>query len=409
VPADAGAWIPARLERLDELLRAHDYKGWDPFDLPNAPVFSVVPDGWWMPQLVLSKAGSRVAPDGLRRALRVPEIEDPKIYACSYFGYRHWDAPDSAAHAAEMIERLAGAATREPDGSAYWGYDYTWATRTGEVNPRGASTIVPGSFAVFALLDDLVATGDRRHQDLVASALDYYRTHHWRAAPDGDFIAYFKGASVNTHNANLLACAALTLGGRVLDREDWMADAARAAATSVRAVREDGHLPYADHVAGDWTDCFHHLYVIACASVVERLNPLAEREEFADAIERLRRYLRESFLRDDGLVDYYPGRLHPIDPHNYAAAALFALMFGDHTDLPAARAEPLLRSVDELMWDERRGRYRYRRHRRRTDSRLFVRWTQAWMFAALAFVHQDATRSRRMSESTRNFVAQFGN
>ena len=225
----------------------------------------------------------------------------------------------------------------------------------------------------------------------------------------GEFLGYFAGATVNTHNANLLGCAALTIGGRVLDREDWLADAARAAATSVRAVDATGYLAYADHPSGDWTDCFHHLYVIACVAVLERINPQVDRREFRDALARLRTFLRERFVREDGLVDYYPGDLYPIDPHNYAAAAIFAAIFGEQADLAPAAAEPLLRRMDELMWDPARGRYRYRRYRRRRDSRLFLRWTQAWMFAALSIVDHEVTRSRNSSESTRNFVAQLGN
>ena len=36
------------------------------------------------------------------------------------------------------------------------------------------------------------------------------------------------------------------------------------------------------------------------------------------------------------------------------------------------------------MWDPGRERYFFRRHPRRTDRRFFMRWTQAWMFAALS-------------------------
>ncbi len=404
--AEQGRWIPARLEQVDALLRRHDYRGWDPFDLPNAPIFRPIPDHWWTAQLILSKAGARVVPDRLRRMLRVPPIEDPKIYACAYFGYRY---SGDAAAAREMADRLAALATREPDGAAYWGYDYTWATRTGGVNPRGASTIVPGAFALFALLDDLATSGDEQHRDLIVAALDHYRTRHWSSGERGEFLGYFAGATVNTHNANLLGCAALTLGGRILGREDWLVDGAGAAATSVRAVDASGYLPYADHPSGNWTDCFHHLYAIACATVLEQMNPHVDRAEFRDAVARLRGYVREHFVRDDGLVNYYPGKLYPVDPHNYAAAAIFAVTFGERSDLSPTVAEPLLRRVDELMWDPSRERYRYRRYRRRRDSRLFLRWTQAWMFAALSIVDHELTRSRNTSESTRNFVAQFGN
>jgi hypothetical protein len=393
------------MEQLDALLRRYDYRGWDPFDLPNAPLFAAVRDHWWLPQLIISKAGSRLAGDRVRRTLRVPAIEDPKIYACAYFGYRQRDV----VRASDMIDRLARLARRDASDGAYWGYDYTWATRSGEVNPRGASTLVPGAFAVFALLDDLAASGRESHRELIAAALDYYRTRHRGTGPAGEYLGYFAGSPVNTHNANLLGCAALTLGARTLRRDEWLADAARAAATSVAAVDATGYLPYADHRSGNWTDCFHHLYVIACITVLERMNPLVDRAAFGDALARLRSYLRAQFVRDDGLVNYYPGELYPIDPHNYAAAAIFAITFGEPSDLAPATAEPLLRRVDELMWDPGRGRYRHRRRRWRRDSRLFLRWTQAWMFAALGIVDQELTRSRSSSESTRNFVAQFGN
>lgn len=398
--------MPARLQQLDRLLQDHDYRGWDPFDLPNAPLFRSLPERWWLPQFALSKAGSRIAPDWLRRALRVPPIEDPKIYACAYFAYRHRDA---ASRAEEMISRLAALATREADCRAYWGYDYTWATRNGAVNARGASTLVPGAFALFALLDHQVTTGDQGQRGLIEAALDHYRTRHRGEGRSGEFLGYFAGDAVNTHNANLLGCAALSVGGRALGRDDLLRGAARAATATLHAVRPDGYLPYSDHRSGDWTDCFHHLYVVACLTAMERVNPHVDRGAVRDTIARLRRYMRRAFVRDDGLVNYYPESLYPIDPHNYAAAAIFATLFGDEEDLPPRAAEPLLRRIDELMWDSRRGRYRHRRHRRRTDSRLFLRWTQAWMFAALAIVDHERTRSRSSSESTRNLVAQLGN
>jgi hypothetical protein len=148
---------------------------------------------------------------------------------------------------------------------------------------------------------------------------------------------------------------------------------------------------------------------MACVSLLERLNPHVDRGEFQDALARLRAYLRTEFLRSDGLLNYYPGRLHPVDPHNYAAAAIYAIAFGTPEDLPPEHAERLLREVDARMWNPRKGRYRFRRHRWRRVSRLFLRWTQAWMFAALSLVDQESTRSRSSSESTRNLVAQFGN
>jgi hypothetical protein len=386
VAPETEVWIPARLRRLDELLRAHDYRGWDPFDLPNSPLLARVPATSWLPQLVLSKAGSRLMPDLGRRLLRVPRIEDPKIYACAYFGYRYGDVAGFRERTEEIVDRLARLARPQSSGARAWGYDYVWATRASGVNPRGASTIVPGSFAVLTLLHHAADTGDERHLPLVEEALGHYATRHAAANASGPFIGYFEGVTANTHNANLLGCAALTLAAGRLDRPDWLGPAAAAAATTMRAVREDGYLEYADQPSGDWTDCFHHLYSIACARAVADHNPQCDRALFDAAIERMWRYAREQFLRPDGLVNYFPGRLHPVDPHNYAAAALFALLMDERAGLPHDFAHATLNRVDGIMWDPEARRYEYKKHPRRTDRRLFLRWTQAWMFAALGIL-----------------------
>jgi hypothetical protein len=366
-------WMPARIDALDELLRRHDYRGWDPFDLTNSPLLPV-PENWRWSQLALSKFGSRLAPAWLRRALRVPLIEDPKTYACAYFAYR---AQGDAESAGEMGDRLARLA------SPAWGYDFTWPTRTSGVNKRGSSTIVPGSFAIFALADDLARSGPR-HRQLLTDAVEHYAVHHRSVGPRGEFLSYFVGGGVNTHNANLLGCTALSVSAALLGRDDWHELAARCANTTLAAVGADGYLPYAEHDAGDWTDCFHHLYVMACLLALARVNPSSDADRLEGVVDRMRAYLRREFLRADGLLNYYPGKLYPIDPHNYAAAAIYAALFGTASDLSPERGEELLAAVDQRMWDEAKRLYLFRRYRHRLDRRYFVRWTQAWMFAALA-------------------------
>lgn len=379
-------WIPARLARLDELLRQSAYRGWDPFDLSNSPLLTRIPNGWWLPQLVLSKAGSRLVTDRGRRLLRVPRIEDPKIYACAYFGYRFGGGADFRRRAEEMVDRLAALATPQHGGLRAWGYDYVWATRGSGVNPRGASTIVPGAFAALTLMHHAVDTSDRRHMEVMEEALDHYAVHHVCRGDSGLFLGYFQNGTANTHNANLLGCAALTLGAGVLDRPDWLELAAEAATTTVLSVHDGGYLPYTDQPSGDWIDCFHHLYVIACVQAVARANPHVDVVLFEDAIARMWAFARARFIRDDGLVNHSPDRLYPIDPHNYAAVAIFSVMSGEGTGLPTGYGANLLRRLDTLMWDRDREAYAYKRHARHTDRRLFLRWTQAWMFAALAVV-----------------------
>ena len=383
---DAG-WARDRIADLVALLEDAGYRGHDPFDLPNAPALRWVRPDRVLPQLALSRFGSRIAPDWLRRALRVPPIEDPKIYVCAYFAYRLLGEAH-AARADEMIARLARVAVREGDG-AYWGYDYTWATREGVVNPRGASTLVPGAFAMLTLGHHHLRGDDPDLADLLGAAARYYARTHLRDGRDGPFLGYFARSTSNTHNANLLGAAALTVAGTLLGEDDWRAVGAAAAETSARAVDERGWIPYRDDRAGQWTDAFHHVYSLACLRVLAAANPHVDRARFAETADRMERFLRTRFFLADGSLCYRPGEPYPVDPHNHAVVAL-----GLHLlDGPSAAAA-VLAAADARCWDARRRRYVYRVHPRRRDRRLFLRWTQAWMLVSLAaIVRPDAVRA----------------
>ncbi len=387
-PGDDPGWMRARIRALVELIEFADYRGHDPFDLPNSPVLGWVPKRWHLGQLALSKFGSRVAPDLLRRGLGVRPIEDPKIYVTSYFAHR---LLGDGHRADEALRALRAMAVRGPAG-VHWGYDYTWATREGAVNARRASAMVPGAFAMFALVHDDARGATSRHAELLADAGRYYASAHLREGPGGPFLGYFAHSRANTHNANLLGGAALSLVGARFGREDFLDVAARTSATSVAAVDDEGRIPYTDLPSGDWTDAFHHLYVLACVRVIARALPLPEVATYDQAAGRLEDYFRRSFFLPDGKLCYRPGERYPIDPHNHAVVALGALLL----DGPGA-ARAILQDADAAAWDPSRRRYVHRVHRRRVDARLFLRWTQSWMLLALAAASEPDAVTRELS------------
>lgn len=388
---EAVSHLRGRIPALRQMLSAADYRGNDPFDLLNAPVLARLPD--WSPmQLVISKFGSRVAPDPLRALLRTPLIEDPKTFCCAYWGYLALGERDNAD---AMLERLAAMAQPTADG-AYWGYDYLWPTRSGGVNPRRASALVPGAFAMLAIIDGIVALNLDRHRPLLRDAVSYYATSHRSA---GAFLGYFPGSRSLTHNANMLGCAALSLGALALGDPEPARVAAEAAEPTIAAIGDDGYLPYGDHSTAAWTDCFHHLYVIAALSAVARVNPFVDGDRCRVAIDRLEGYWQSHFVRGDGLLNYHPDGMYPIDPHNYAVTAIYLTLFGGAQDRATARS--LLRRVDAITWDPRLGRYIHRVHRRRRDRRMFLRWTQAWMFTALAVATADESFAAERRERYR--------
>ena len=120
-------------------------------------------------------------------------------------GHRAAGTPEGGARP-RGLSRIVSLAASGPDGPS-WGYDFAWPTRSMGVNPRRASTIVPGAFALFALLHDAASTG-AGERDLIAQACAL-RSATCLPLAEGPYLGYFADAAVNTHNANLLGCAAL--------------------------------------------------------------------------------------------------------------------------------------------------------------------------------------------------------
>lgn len=390
-PAKHGTWAKARWQALHQQLQAADYRGYDPFDLLNAPLCRWFAKGHRL-RFLVSRVGSRLTPIAVRRLLRVPPGEDPKIYACAFFGYLLSDEQDNRDHAKHMADRLAAMTAAD---KPTWGYPFDWPTRADGENPAGASTLVPTSFALLALITACVSgLGD--YEAVIERALDYMATEHTNHNHNGAFLGYFTDSTVNTHNANLLGSLALTAGALLLQRNDLLPIARRATASSTAAVGEDGFLPYHDATAGAWTDCFHHIYATASLQAMQLLDDGAAVDNVT--ITRLQAYLDRTFPREDGTVDYYPGRRYPIDCHNGAATALYALTRPAQGPLGANAAEPLLKAFDQLTWMPRRQHYVHRIWRRWTDRRRFLRWNQAWMFWALAAVDQPQAWNALLAE-----------
>ncbi|MCP4632924.1 MAG: hypothetical protein GY855_08350 [candidate division Zixibacteria bacterium] len=376
-------WIKDRIIRLHHLMVSSDYKGNDPFDILNSPFFKHLP--CWHPLMfAISRFGSRIASDRLRKFLRVPPVEDPKTYALAYFGYRIL-GDEYGSSADLMIERLAKLAKHDQHGS-YWGYDFTWPTRSDGINKRGASTLVPASFALFSLLYETIVCQNEKHIPLVKSGIEYFVNRHLRENSSGRFLGYFTHSKVNTHNANLLGCAVLSLGAQFFGNNKWAEIAAEASYTSLRAVENDGYLPYNDHATGNWTDSFHHLYVIAMLSVIENTNQFIYRDHYANAITRLRRYYKSKFINDDGTIDYFPDKQNPVDPHNYAASIIYGLLFDSGKLMDELDTSELLSRINSIAWSKKSKRYTHRIKDGKKDNRLFLRWTQVWMFLALSTV-----------------------
>jgi rhamnogalacturonyl hydrolase YesR len=248
--------------------------------------------------------------------------------------------------------------------------------------PRGAPNLVCTTFAAHALLDLDQQRGGTRGLTIAASAADYLVNELYRT--DGESVAGFSYPAVSlgpqVHNANLLGAALLCrVHARTRDRR-LLGPALEAARYAASRQRADGSWHYGEAPTQRWVDNFHTGYNLCALRSIARL---ARTGEFDAAILRGFAFYRAHFFREDGAVRYFHDRTYPIDIHSVAQSIITLMVLRDLEPDNVQLARAVFRWAMDHMWDDR-GYFYYRVLRFGTIKTPYMRWSQAWMLAAMS-------------------------
>jgi hypothetical protein len=217
---------------------------------------------------------------------------------------------------------------------------------------------------------------DARVADLCVGAADFVRTS-LRRIHDGQSICFsyspYDGQKVI--NATMFASRLLAEAFQLTANEEYRSDAAMSVEFVLRHQRTDGSWPYAVGDPRQWTDNFHTAYVLECLlDYVELTND----ERPLEAIWKGTEFYMGSFFHSGCVPRYYHDRTYPVDTTAVAQSILLLVRLGETA-----------RAVDTALWSIRRlqqpdGSFAYRDYRFFVNRIPYMRWSQAWMFAALS-------------------------
>jgi len=174
------------------------------------------------------------------------------------------------------------------------------------------------------------------------------------------------------HNVNMIAAA-------VLGRRDCME-------FSVRRQRPDGSWWYGEANNQHWIDNYHTGYNLVALKEYEAATGDTS---FGDAARRGFEFWDRTFWTAEFAPRHSHDSEYPLDVHCSAQGILTHLAFGN-----LDKADSVARWALHNMWDER-GFFWYQRGRWFTNRICYMRWTQAWMYYALAQLikaHETANR-----------------
>ncbi len=355
---------------LEVRLRAADYKGWDPFDGLNSQVFNALGmNRSALLRLIWIQLFKR-SPVNFRRLAAVPPTQNPKAIALMSMAYAKMG---DTSRQRELIQRLL--ATQLPSGG--WGYPFDWQARAFYV-PTGTPNVICTAYAVQALCEHTRATG-ADHRDPIGRAADFIAAQLVRRNDGQAYIAYIPTTDALVHNASLWGAYVLAaaIGLSASHERSLVQEVVR---NSTSAQGKDGSWVYGNRSHHQFVDSFHTGFNLHALRLIDGLIPELE---LAGPIDKGLEYYVANFFEEDGRPKYYNSSAWPADCHCTAQACVTLL----HETSPMAHRElatKVLFWTIKNMWRSNQGYFRYQRHRFYTNSIDYIRWTQAWMFLAIA-------------------------
>jgi hypothetical protein len=383
--------------------RALGFAGPDPYDGLNSRLLGPALSKSRILRLALIQAVKR-CPFDPRRILMIPPGTNPKGLALFLSGLTDFPGIDPSGDGAGILQDVLVHEASRPDGSplfppcacgspslqadaeAGWGYDFPWQGRA-FFQPAGFPTVVCTSFVVDSLCESGCAQADALLEAsvrFVRNSLDRYE------CGDGVCFSYSPRDASRVYNASLFAAKILARGHAAGMGGGLDAESAAAADFVVSRQSPDGSWVYGEAPHWQWVDNLHTGFVLETLMFLGRT---LGRDGWDDAIRRGLAYYAENLFNRDGTALYHPGGRFPVDPHSYAQGILTWLAaarngFELHVD-----PESIARRAVELLWDGRRRGFRMIRFRGDTSRTIYARWSQAWMFRALAALLKEDGRS----------------
>ena len=402
--------IDESFKKLTNYIESQNYRGYDPYDALKSPLFE-------LPFLRSNKLVRfatqqlvKRSPLNLRPLLGIPKGYNPVTLGLCIQGYSYmaegrrqkaegcWkksqgsdlkispspSLPLSSSFTKNeegylkkidfLINELKALTSPGFHGSC-WGYDFPWEARNATI-PGYQPTVVATGIIVNALYTAYKLTGNKECAELIKSSAQFVLNDLKRTYYGDNFIfSYSPFDSQQVFNASIKGVRILTQAYEITGDENLKTEAAKAARFVVSHQNTDGSWGYSLESGGGWTDNYHSGYVLDC---LDEYSKLCNDRSLYENIQRGYHFYKDHFFENDGMPRFYADRSYPADCTAAAQSILTLTRFGDNEE-----------AVKVAVWmiknmQSGNGSFYFRKYKHYTIRTSFMRWSDAWMFAALA-------------------------
>jgi hypothetical protein len=377
---------------LDDTLaysRASDYQGWNKHDGLNSPLLGPLL-GWSKFTRLLGIQFIMRAPVNLRPFFKVPKTRNPKGIGLFAHALLDLHAVTGETRYLEEANRLLDWLLEHPAQGfrgLSWGYPYPWQD-VGFFAPRDYPNRVVTCWIGFALAEALRRTGKEQYRDALPRIAEFLLQEPNCLCDDADMLCYTYVPDARVHwavmDVSALMGALLAETGELLSEQRYQSVATRLVNWVVDKQTDYGAWYYT-HPPGDSHirhDNYHTGIILDC---IDRYRDATHDSRFDDTWKQGLAYYREHLFTVDGAPRWMNDREYPYDIHGAAAGMLcfYRAAMRDPSYRPFA--EKILHWTLDNMYDER-GFFYYQKTRLLTKRFCLLRWCNAWMCRAMAYV-----------------------
>lgn len=368
------------LNKLKKYIETQNYKGYDPYDALKSPLFK-------LPILKSNKLirfGTQQLvkrlPFSIRPFLFVPKGFNPVTLGLSIqaYAYLYQSDPDNKAIYLSKIDYLIGELKKlVPDGysGACWGYDFDWEARHAKI-PAYQPTVVATGIISNALFIAHQVSGHQECADMVNSAARFVLTDLNRSYEGDSFcFSYSPHDEQQVFNASMKGVRILTQSYSLTKNKKLKETAKQAVDFVIKYQNENGSWGYSLANSGGWSDNYHTGYVLDC---LDEYVKLTDDKKPLESIQKGYKFYKEHFITKEGIPRFYHNNTYPIDCTAASQTILTSIRFGEWET-----AVNVAKWMAQNMQREN-GSFYFRKFKHYTIKTSFMRWSDAWMFAALS-------------------------
>lgn len=361
---------------LDKFIRQEAFKGWDLFDGLNSEIFrATLLNKSAFLRLVWIQFFKR-SPVNFRKIARVPKGYNPKGLALFASGLITLGRIDEGEALLSKLEQISCSGY---SGNS-WGYNFDWQARAFYV-PAGKPNMISSVFAANAFLDFYDKYKNQKALETARQTAVFILNHLILHEDDETLcFGYIPGENARVHNVNMLGACLLARLFSMTGDDELLLKSQKAMAYSMGALNDQNTWPYGERDHHRFIDNFHTGFnLIALKNWMDYTGQPIWRENLEKAYD----YYLDTFWMEDGRPKYYNDSLYPIDIHCSAQGIITCLELEEYHKNSRKKAEIIMTWALENMQSSQ-GCFYYQKTRFFLNTIPYIRWSQAWMFYALA-------------------------